>query len=127
MNFVAIRLIFWLVMMAMPFAAYNISGVDYPPDTRTLAYLLAIGGVLVGTVSKLPLRAGSDPTLFPVRAAAGCGSLLAPVGAVAIVWLIPHLPAATTKLIVLFFASAFVISLLAFATIRGVLRGTPAP
>jgi hypothetical protein len=127
MNFFAIRLTFWLVMMAMPFAAYSISGIDYPPETRTITYVLAIGGVLVGTVSKLPLRAGSDPTLFPVRAASGCSSLLAPVGALVIVWLIPHLAATTTKLIVLFFASAFIISLLAFATISGVLKGTPRP
>jgi hypothetical protein len=127
MNFVTIRLIFWLVMIAMPFAAYNISGIDYPPDTRTIAYLLAIGGVVVGTVSKLPLRAGNDPTLFPVRAASGCSSLLAPAGALVILWLIPHLAATTTKLIALFFVSAFIISLLAFATISGVLKATPRP
>ena len=127
MKFLAIRIAFWALIMIIPFAVYSIAGINFPPETAAFAYGVAIAGVVVGAVAKLPLRAGADQTMFPVRAASGCWSLLAPVGAVSLVWIIPHVSASTTKLLVLILTAGFILAFLVFATVSGILRETPKP
>ena len=125
MPLVLIRFLAWLLVLGLPFATYAIFEVQYPAETRWLAYSLAGGGLLLGTLAKLPLRAGNDPTLFPVRAASGCSSFVPPSLAASLLWLLPHVSAKTAQILALLLLATFVISVLAFATASRVLRDTP--
>jgi len=127
MTFPLIRFALWSILAGLPFAWYAIAGVIYPDSVADLAYLTAIAAVLIGTISKLPLRAGVDPVIFPVRAAAGCASLVTPASAVILLWAMPHLEPRTNRLILLIGGTLFLISILAFATISRVLRDTSRP
>jgi len=127
MNFPLIRFALWTILAGLPFAWYAIAGVSYPESIVGLASLVALGAVIIGTMVKVPLRAGNDPTLFPVRASAGCASMAAPGFAVLLLWAMPHLEPRTSKLLLLVAGALFLLSLLAFTTISRVLRDTPRP
>lgn len=127
MSFVAIRIILWVILAGLPFAWYAIAEVPYPAPVRGLAYALALAAVVIGSAAKIPLRQGQDGTLFPARAAAGFSSIAAPAYATVLLWALPHLEPRTSKLLVLVGAALFAIALLAYATLFGVLRGTPKP
>jgi hypothetical protein len=127
MQFIAIRILLWVILAGLPLAWYAIAEVPYPEPVRGLAYALALAAVVIGSAVKIPLRPGKDGTLFPLRAAAGFSSVGAPVYATVLLWALPHLEPRTSKLLVLAGAALFAISILAYATLFGVLRGTPKP
>lgn len=127
MPLILIRFLAWVVALGLPIATYAILDVRYPEETRWLAYALAAGGLLLGTFAKLPLRAGNDPTLFPVRAASGCSSFVPPALAAGLLWLLPHLPAKASQILALLLLVVLVLSFLAFATASRILRDTPKP
>lgn len=127
MRFATIRFILWLIVMALPFVAYSIASVSYPKEISTLVYALAIAGIFAGTIARIPLRAGNDPTHFPVRAAEGCSAIFAPTLAVLVLWVMPFLPPTASKLIVLGVVVLVTLSALSFLTIRKLVSGTPRP
>ena len=127
MPFILIRFLAWGVILGLPIATYAILDVQYPEGTGWLGYSTAVGGVLVGTFAKFPVRAGNDPTLFPVRAASGCSAFVPPVFAAGLLWLLPHLPAKASQILALLLLALLVLSPLAFATASRILRDTPKP
>jgi hypothetical protein len=127
MHFIAIRFLLWVTLAGLPLAWYALADVSYPEPVHRLAYAVAIAAVVIGTAVKIPLRPGQDSTLFPVRAAAGFSSMAAPLFLTLLLWAMPHLEPRTTKLTLLVGASLFALSMLAYATLFGVLRTTPKP
>ena len=127
MPLLLIRFMLWTVLTVLPFMWYEIVEMPYPQPVLSLAYAVAVVGVVAGTFARVPLRPGKDPTLFPVRAAAGVASIATPAFAVGALWIMPHLEPRTSKLLLLAGCSLVVISLLAFKTAHGLLRETPTP